>query len=158
LKLEPAYERTLEPFLHPGKAARTAEGWLGELHPQELDGTWGAFELDLDALVATTPEAVRAADVSPFPELRQDLAFVVDDDVPAAALAAAIRAAGELELRDVAVFDEYRGEQIGAGKRSVAFRVAFGSSERTLTDEDAAVLRTRIVDALRERFDAELRA
>ena len=158
LKLEPSYERTSEPFLHPGKAARTAEGWLGELHPQELDGTWGAFELDLDALVAAAPEAVRAADVSPFPELRQDLAFVVDDEVPAAALAAAIRAAGQPELRDVAVFDEYRGAQIGAGRRSVAFRVAFGSHERTLTDEDAAVLRTRIVDALRERFDAELRA
>ena len=158
LKLEPSYERTSEPFLHPGKAARTAEGWLGELHPQELDGTWGAFELDLDALVAATPEAVRAADVSPFPELRQDLAFVVGDEVPAAALAAAIRAAGEPELRDVAVFDEYRGEQIGAGRRSLAFRVAFGSAERTLTDEDAAVVRTRIVDALRERFGAELRA
>ncbi len=96
--------------------------------------------------------------MSPFPELRQDLAFVVDDEVPAAALAAAIRAAGGPELRDVAVFDEYRGEQIGAGKRSLAFRVAFGSAERTLTDEDAAVVRTRIVDALRERFGAELRA
>ncbi|MDE3023955.1 MAG: hypothetical protein KGI93_00140, partial [Acidobacteriota bacterium] len=62
------------------------------------------------------------------------------------------------ELRDVQVFDEYRGAQTGAGKRSLAFRVAFGSPERTLTDEDAAVLRTRIVDALRERFSAELRA
>jgi phenylalanyl-tRNA synthetase beta chain len=158
LKLEPAYERTSEPFLHPGKAAQTAEGWLGELHPRELDGTWGAFELDLDALVAVTPEAMRAADVSPFPELRQDLAFVVDDEVPAAALAAAIRAAGEPELRDVTVFDEYRGEQIGSGKRSVAFRVAFGSHERTLTDEDAAAIRSRIVAAVHDRYGAELRA
>ena len=70
--------------------------------------------------------------------MRQDLAFVVGDDVPASALAAAIREAGGAELRDVAVFDEYRGEQIGAGKRSLAFRVAFGSTERTLTDEDVA--------------------
>ncbi len=66
--------------------------------------------------------------------------------------------AGGPEVRDVSAFDEYRGEQIGADKRSVAFRVAFGSHERTLTDEDAAVLRTRIVEALRERFGAELRA
>jgi phenylalanyl-tRNA synthetase beta chain len=158
LKLEPSYERTSEPFLHPGKAARTAEGWVGELHPNELEGRWGAFELDLDALAASAPGAVRAADVSPFPELRQDLAFVVDEDVPAAALETAIRDAGGPELRDVAVFDEYRGEQIGAGRRSLAFRVAFGSADRTLSDEDVAPLRQRIVDALHDRFGAELRA
>jgi phenylalanyl-tRNA synthetase beta chain len=157
LKVEPAYERASEPFLHPGKSARTAEGWVGELHPGELDGVWGAFELDLDALAAAAPAAVEARELSPFPEVRQDLAFVVDEDVPAAALAAAIREAAGPELRGVAVFDEYRGEQIGAGKRSLAFRVAFGSPERTLTDEDAAVLRGKIVDSLRDRFGATLR-
>ncbi len=89
--------------------------------------------------------------------MRQDLAFVVGEDVPAAALIAAMREAAGPELHEVSVFDEYRGEQTGAGKRSLAFRVAFGSSERTLTDEDAAALRSRIVAALAERFDAELR-
>jgi phenylalanyl-tRNA synthetase beta chain len=69
-----------------------------------------------------------------------------------------MREAAGPELRDVRVFDEYRGAQIGEGRRSLAFRVAFGSSERTLTDEDAAAIRSRIVDALRERFDADLRA
>jgi len=158
LKLEPSFERTTEPLLHPGKAARAAEGWFGELHPRELEGTWGAFELDLDALTASSPVAVRAVEVSMFPEVRQDLAFIVGDEVPAATLEQAIREAGGPQLRDVAVFDEYRGEQTGAGRRSLAFRVAFGSQERTLTDEDAAEIRTRIVDALRERFGAELRA
>ena len=158
LKIEPAYERAAEPFLHPGKSARTAEGWVGELHPSLLEGAWGAFELDLDALVAAAPEAVEFEEVSPFPEVRQDLAFVVDDGVPAAALAAAMREAAGPELRSVAVFDEYRGEQTGAGKRSLAFRVAFGSPERTLTDEEAAVVRGRIVDALATRFGAVLRS
>ena len=95
--------------------------------------------------------------MSPFPEVRQDLAFVVGEDVPAAALLAAIRKAGGDWLRDVAVFDEYRGEQIGAGKRSLAFRVAFGSPERTLTDEDVAPVRAALVTALGEQFAAELR-
>ncbi len=158
LKVEPSYERAAEPFLHPGKSARTAEGWLGELHPALLERTWGAFELDFDALVAAAPEAIAVRPISPFPEVRQDLAFVVDEEVPALALVAAIRDAAGPELRDVAVFDEYRGEQIGPGKRSLAFRVAFGSPERTLTDEDAAVLRGRIVDALAERYSAVLRA
>jgi phenylalanyl-tRNA synthetase beta chain len=158
LKVEPALERAAEPFLHPGKSARTAEGWVGELHPSLLEGLWGAFELDLDALAEAAPQAVEFEEVSPYPEVRQDLAFVVDEDVPAAELVAAIREAAGPALHDVAVFDEYRGEQIGAGRRSLAFRVAFGSHERTLTDEDAAPLRAAIVEALAERFGAVLRA
>jgi phenylalanyl-tRNA synthetase beta chain len=158
LGMEPGYERTSEPFLHPGKAARTAEGWLGELHPAVLAGTWSAFELDLDALAEAAPQVVAFAEVSPYPEVRQDLAFVVDEDVPAADVLAAIREAAGGLLRELEVFDEYRGEQIGEGKRSLAFRAAFGSLEGTLTDEDVAPVRASIVDALATRFDAVLRA
>jgi phenylalanyl-tRNA synthetase beta chain len=158
LKLEAQYERTENELLHPGKAARTREGWVGELHPLVIEGTWGAFELDLDALAAAAPRAVEFEEVSPYPEVRQDLAFVVDENVPAAALLALIHEAGFPELRSASVFDEYRGTQIGEGKRSLAFRVAFGSNERTLTDEDAAPARQRIVDALAERYGAILRA
>jgi phenylalanyl-tRNA synthetase beta chain len=158
LGIEPSYERTIEPYLHPGKAARTSEGWLGELHPAQLDGVWGAFELDLDALAAAAPEVVAFEEVSPYPEVRQDLAFVVDEEVPATEVLAAIReAAGEL-LRELEVFDEYRGEQTGEGKRSLAFRLAFGSMEGTLTDEDVAPVRASIVDSLATRFGAVLRA
>ena len=159
LGIEPSYERTSEPFLHPGKAARTAEGWLGELHPALLDGAWGAFELDLDALAEAAPQVVSFSPVSPYPEVRQDLAFVVDDDVAAAEVLAAIReAAGEL-LHELEVFDEYRdAEKLGEGKRSLAFRLAFGSPERTLTDDDVAPVRASIVDALATRFGAVLRA
>jgi phenylalanyl-tRNA synthetase beta chain len=158
LHIEPAVERGDEPLLHPGKAARMPHGWFGELHPTALEGAWGAFELDLDALVEAAPETVVFREVSPFPDVRQDLAFVVDEEVPAAALAAAIREAAGSALRDVEVFDEYRGEQIGAGKRSLAFRVAFGSAERTLTDEDVAPVRAAIVEAIAQQFGAVLRA
>jgi phenylalanyl-tRNA synthetase beta chain len=158
LGVEASYERTSEKFLHPGKAARTPEGWLGELHPSVLEGAWSAFELDLDALGDAAPHVVAFEPVSPYPEVRQDLAFVVDEEVSAAELLAAIReAAGEL-LRELEVFDEYRGEQIGEGKRSLAFRLSFGSPERTLTDEDVAPVRASIVDAVSARFGAVLRA
>jgi phenylalanyl-tRNA synthetase beta chain len=158
LGAEPSYAVANAPYLHPGKAAQTAEGWLGELHPALLDGVWGAFELDLDALAAAGPQAATFEEVSPYPEVRQDLAFVIAEDVPAAEVLAAIReAAGEL-LRRLEVFDEYRGDQIGEGKRSLAFRLAFGSPEGTLTDEDVAPLRASIVDALATRFGAVLRA
>jgi phenylalanyl-tRNA synthetase beta chain len=159
LGVEPSYERASEPSLHPGKAARTAEGWLGELHPALLDGSWGVFELDLDALAEAAPNVVSFDPVSPYPEVRRDFAFVVDEEVTAAELLAAIReAAGEL-LRELEVFDEYRdAETIGEGKRSLAFRLAFGSQEQTLTDEDVAPVSASIVDAVATRFGAVLRS
>jgi phenylalanyl-tRNA synthetase beta chain len=158
LKVAPAVGRSDEPLLHPGKAAQTQHGWFGELHPSVLEGSWAAFELDLDALATAAREAVSYEEVSSFPDVRQDLAFVVDEDVAAAALLTAIREAGAPELHDVAVFDEYRGAQVGEGKRSLAFRVAFGSSERTLTDEEAAEIRSRIVEALAGQFGATIRS
>lgn len=158
LRVEPRFERAREAFLHPGKAARTVDGWVGELHPTLLEGAWGAFELDLGTLFERALETPQYEDVVTFPAVKQDLAFVVDDDVAAADLIEeAGRAAGP-ELRQMRVFDVYRGEQVGAGKKSLAFRVAFQSAERTLLDEDAAELRGRIVDALAERFGAVLRA
>ena len=159
LGIEPSYERTSEPFLHPGKAARTARGLARRAPPGACStALWSAFELDLDALAEAAPQVVAFAEVSPYPEVRQDLAFVVDEDVPAADVLAAIREAAGGLLRELEVFDEYRGEQIGEGKRSLAFRLAFGSLEGTLTDEDVAPVRASIVDALATRFDAVLRA
>jgi phenylalanyl-tRNA synthetase beta chain len=157
LKVQLHVEAAAQPFLHPGKAARLEAGWVGELHPALLDGTWGLFELDLATLFAAVPDVVHYEDVITFPPVRQDLAFVVADDVPAGALVDAARDAAGEDLREIRPFDVYRGEQVGAGKKSIAFAVAFQSDEKTLTDEDAAALRNRIVLALASRFGAELR-
>ena len=104
------------------------------------------------------PERILYEDVITVPAVRQDLAFAVDEGVRAGDLVAAAREAAGRELREMKVFDVYHGDQVGTGKKSIAFSVTFQSAERTLADEDAAVLRGRIVDALRERFGAELRA
>ena len=152
------WERGEHRLLHPGRAARMGVGIVGELHPAALEGSWSAFELDLDALTAATREPVQYEDVVTYPAVKQDLAFVVDEAVTAAELMRGAREAGGPELRSLRVFDVYHGEQIGAGKKSLAFRVEFQSPERTLSDEDAAALRERIVDALAQRFGAELRA
>jgi phenylalanyl-tRNA synthetase beta chain len=157
LKLEPRFARGSHPLLHPGKTASFDLGDVGEVHPAVARG-WAAFELDLGALAAVMPRRVLYEDVITFPSVLQDLAFVVGEDVAAADLIDAMRAAAGSELREVAVFDEYRGEQVGEGKRSLAFRVAFGSPDRTLTDEEAAEIRARIVDALGRRFDATIRS
>ncbi len=158
LHLDLDVRRTALPFLHPGKAAETDAGWVGEIHPTLLDGEWGAFELDVGALIEPIPDRVLYDDVITFPSLRQDLALVVPEEVEAGVLVRAVAEAGGAEVREVRVFDVYRGAQVGDGQKSVALHVVFQSPERTLSDEDAATLRESIVAALAERFGAELRA
>ena len=150
--------RTTAAHLHPGKAAETDAGWLGELHPTLLEGSWGVFELDVARLIAPLPERILYDDVITYPAARQDIAIVVPEDVDAGAIVAAAHDAGADELREARIFDVYRGAQVGEGRKSVALHLAFQAPDRTLTDEEAATLRERIVAALAERFGAELRA
>lgn len=158
LHLDLRLERGEHPALHPGKSAVTAAGWLGELHPTLLEGAWGVFELDLATLFAPVPERILFEDVITFPANRQDLAVTVDEGVAAGALVDAARLAAGPELGEARVFDVYRGDQVGSGRKSVALHLVFRAPDRTLSDDDVAVLRARIVDALAEGFDAELRA
>ena len=147
-----------EPFLHPGRAARillggAPAGWLGEVHPAvaahwDLTDAVAAFELDLDAAVelVVTPQY---ADLTSFPELREDLAVIVADSVSAAEVLAVARRAGGNLLAGAEVFDVYRdAERIGAGNVSLALRLRFRAPDRTLTDEDVAARRRKIAAAL----------
>jgi phenylalanyl-tRNA synthetase beta chain len=143
------------PFLHPGRSATVLAdderklGWIGELHPSvarawDLEATVAAFELDADLIAEIAPGPARYRDVTTFPAVIQDIAVVVDEDVPAADVERAVRdAAGDL-LDTVELFDVYRGEQVGDGRKSLALRLEFRSSERTLTDEDVAAARAAI--------------
>jgi phenylalanyl-tRNA synthetase beta chain len=157
LHVEPHFERA-QVLPQSPVGATVQSGWVAQHSPLVLDGEWSAFELDLAELFSFVPERILYRDVITFPPLRQDLAFTVDEGVPAGELAAAARAAAGEELRDIRIFDVYRGDQVGPGRKSVAFAVSFQSPERTLSDEDAARLREAIVAALRERFGAELRS
>jgi phenylalanyl-tRNA synthetase beta chain len=149
--------RSSAPHLHPGKAAETDAGWLGELHPTLLEGRWGVFELDVARLMEPLPERILYEDVITYPAARQDIAVAVPEDVEAGAILAAVHEAGGDEVRDVRIFDVFRGEQVGQGRKSVALHLAFQAPDRTLTDAEAAEARGRIVAALTERLGAELR-
>ena len=130
--------------------ATVQSGWVATYAPGVgPDGEWSAFELDLEELFALVPERVTYRDVITYPPLRQDLAFVVDEAVPAGDLIAAAR-----EPRPATSYAT-RGSSptIAAtrsppGKKSIAFSVAFQSAERTLSDDDAARLRAAIVSEL----------
>jgi phenylalanyl-tRNA synthetase beta chain len=154
------------PFLHPGRSAAvlldgtTRVGSLGEVHPlvaREWDLDRAAvFTVDLGKLAAAAPPLVSFRPFPSVPALRQDLAVTLPESVPAAEVLRRVReAAGEM-LEDVSVFDVYTGGQVGEGRRSLALALTFQSSERTLTDEDVAPGRERIVAALAE-LGGELR-
>jgi phenylalanyl-tRNA synthetase beta chain len=157
-----------EPFLHPGRAASVAVagspvGWLGELHPSiaagwEIGTSVACFELDLDAAIEAVPGPVRYEDYTSFPEVRQDLAVVVPQNVAAAQVVGVVREAGGPLLASAEVFDVYRGAQIGADEVSLALRLAFRSPERTLTDEEVAERRAAIESALSEQVGGRIRA
>ena len=155
-----AFEPGPQPFLHPGRAARVLAGgleagWLGEVHPVvcrqwDLEPA-AAFQLGLAELVASSFVGLEQyEDVTTYPGVHQDLAVVVDEDVPAASVRGAVVTGGGELLRSVNVFDLYRGEQVGEGRKSLALRLEFRALDRTLTDPEVAERREAIKAALAE--------
>ena len=157
----------VEPF-HPGRCADivlpdgTVIGAAGELHPKVVAAfalpprTVGG-ELDLDNLSAFADRAVRAATIATFPQAHSDVALVVDADVPAGAVEAALRAGAGEHLESLALFDVYVGDQVGLGKKSLAYRLYFRSSERTLTTQEVNAARDAAVAAVDAAVGATLR-
>jgi phenylalanyl-tRNA synthetase beta chain len=154
--------RAEEPFLHPGRAAHVLAGgepagWLGELHPgvaAEWDlGRVAGFELDLGAVLPHAVVTPMYEDLTSFPSIRQDLAFWMPADRTAAELVDVVRAAGGKLLRAAVVFDVYPRE----GQTSLALRLEFRAGDRTLTDEEIAPLREKIVAAVAEKLEGRLR-
>ena len=155
-----------EPFLHPGRSGRILvegadSGWIGEIHPL-VCRQWGldaaaGFEVDLAPLVASSRVGDEAyEDVISYPAVHQDVAVVVDDSVPAAEVRSAVLEGGDELLRSAEVFDLYRGEQVGEGRKSLALRLTFRAADRTLTDEEVAEQRTAIEAAV-EKIGGSLR-
>ena len=151
--------RTARLYAGTGEA-RAAFGVLGEVHPEtlaafEIEQTAILFEIDLAALLPLVPARIEAHPVPRFPAVEQDLAVVVDADTPASALLAEIEASAL--VAEARVFDVYRGEQVGAGKKSVAIAIRYQSPDRTLTTDDANAEQARIVRRLAARLGAEQR-
>ena len=156
------------PPWHPGRCARLSVGSLvvgyaGELHPR-VCGAYGvpvrtsAAELDLDALLAHAPDLVRGPALSTYPVAKEDVALVVDESVPAGEVVDALRdGAGEL-LEEISLFDVYRGEQVGVGRKSLAFSMRLRAPDRTLTDGEIKAVREAAVEEAQRRTGARLRS
>jgi phenylalanyl-tRNA synthetase beta chain len=166
LRVRFAVQRAHRPFLHPGRGAAVLAadgadlGFVGELHPVVAQA-WelprvAAFSLDLGKVGQAAPETVSFRPYASVPSLRLDIAVILPDTVAAEQALAAVRAAGGDVLESVSVFDSYEGEQVGKGKRSLALALSFRASHETLSDDDIAPVRDRIVAALRD-LGGELR-
>jgi phenylalanyl-tRNA synthetase beta chain len=157
------------PTFHPGRSAVLSVGGVevgvfGEVHPDvcEAYGLGGRrvclAEFMLDKLLATAGQPVRMRSVSTYPAVYEDLAIVIDQGVPAARVRDLIAQAGGSMLRRVELFDVYRGEQLSAGKKSLAYALTYQADDRTLNAEAVERLRKKIVRRLEQELGAVLRA
>ncbi len=154
-------------FLHPGKSAEIAcdglsVGYAGELHPAvlkryDLTGQPICFELDLDRLVERASETIVYEPPIRFPSVERDLALVLADEVPAGVVAEQIRNIEPELIREVRLFDLYRGAPIPAGQKSLAFAVRFQAPDRTLKNQEINEIRDKIVTELHRTLGATLR-
>ena len=159
------FERAAHPALHPGRAANVliegkTIGWLGELHPRwqqkyELPLAPVLFELDVDALLEVPMPAY--AEISKFPPVIRDRSMEVDEALSAQALLDAMKAELPSIVLDLSIFDVYRGQGVGHGKKSLAFRVVMQDTSKTLTDVEADAVISQLTDLLTKRFGAKLR-
>ena len=159
------YESAPHPALHPGRSARvtldgTAIGWLGELHPRwqrkyGLTLPAALFELDLEALERL--DLPQHREVSRFPPVIRDIAVVVDEALPVGALLGEMGRFRPAGVREIRLFDFYRGKGVQGGKKSLAFRVVMQDTARTLTDAEADAAMAQLTELLAAKFGAKLR-
>ena len=165
---EVKYQPAAATYLHPGRSATLlvggkAIGDFGQLHPQVAE-RFGlaervvlAGELDVEALQVVAPAGFTYAAVPRFPAALRDIAVVVDEKVPADDLDAEIRAGGGDLLRQVRVFDLYRGDSIPPGTKSLAYALSYQADDRTLTDKEVDRAHRKIEDRLKHKLKAQIR-
>ena len=156
-----------EPFLHPGAAGTFSAGGralvrVGELHPEvaaafEIDVPCALVVADVDALDALAPEPPRYREVSKHPRVVRDIALLLPRDATAGSVIATIRRLAGSSLTSAQVFDRYEGKGVPEGKLSLAFRLVFQRTDRTLTEQEIAKTMDRVVAALKQELGGELR-
>jgi len=166
---EVRFQAANHPSFHPGKCAEVwvgeeVLGVMGELHPQvRKNYAFGqdpvlAAEFDGEKLTRLSSADFANKAISSYPAMVEDIALIVDESVPADALEALIRQSGGKLLVDVRLFDVYRDEKLGSGRKSLAYQLTYQAFDRTLTDKDALNIRNRIVKQTKNVFGAQLRS
>ena len=160
------YERSALSFLHPGQSAElyiddVYVGWLGQLHPNtakqlDLPTTWVA-QLSLAPLLTLAREQHSITTPSKFPQVRRDIAILVDSDISLQTLESTVRAAAGDLLTDLWLFDVYQGDKVPTGQRSLAFALVWQDATQTLSDEAVKTATDKVVQALTDQHAVQLR-
>ncbi|ETN92176.1 Phenylalanine--tRNA ligase beta subunit [Gammaproteobacteria bacterium MOLA455] len=153
------------PALHPGQAAMVSRngeqvGWIGQLHPKlqaQLDVSTPVYLFQVDVAKVSESRLPKFSEVSKFPAVRRDLAFLVDSQIASADLMLEARNAGGEHLVDLMLFDVYQSKDIDNKGKSLALGLTFQHASRTLTDDEINLSIDRVVKKLDEKFKAELR-
>jgi len=159
------FEAAEHPALHPGQSACIKQGgevvgWLGALHPQvqkalDIDPRVYVFEIKQSAIARNSIPAF--APLSRFPEVRRDLAILVDEAIPVADILSAINETSSNLVKETQLFDIYQGKGVDEGTKSVAFGLILQEFSRTLTDNEVDAEIENIVSTLNQQFAATLR-
>jgi phenylalanyl-tRNA synthetase beta chain len=154
-------------FLHPGKAALARRdgdvlGYVGGLHPEvakaaDLGEAW-AFELDFEKLGSYASPRITFQTLPKYPAIVRDLAIVADETFEAQAVLDTIDLCSDLPVENARLFDLYRGHPLPAGKKSLAYSIAYRDPTRTLTDEEVNRLHQSLIERVTRRLEVELRA
>ncbi|MGE6330329.1 phenylalanine--tRNA ligase subunit beta [Psychrobacter pacificensis] len=160
------YERSALSFLHPGQSSELYiddiyVGWLGQLHPNtakqlDLPTTWVA-QLSLAPLLTLAREQHSITTPSKFPQVRRDIAILVDSDISLQTLESTVRAAAGDLLTDLWLFDVYQGDKVPTGQRSLAFALVWQDATQTLSDEAVKTATDKVVQALTDQHAVQLR-
>ena len=148
--------------IHPGQSAYinvngTDVGIIGKLHPNVSKEDIYVFEINLDELFKKKVGKMKYKEISKFPNVKKDVAFLIDKKVVSKDIEKVIKNSGGSILSDIEVFDVYTGKNIDENKKSIAYSLNFIDNKKTLTDEEVNNLLEKIIKNVCDKFGAELR-
>ncbi len=148
---------------HPGQVAEINVngdnvGIVGRLHPAEIKEAVYVMEINLDKLLDKKVGKMKYKEISKFPNIKKDVAFVVDKNIPSKDIEIVIKKSGGSLLANIEVFDVYTGENVGENEKSIAYSLTFNDAKKTLTEEEVAEIFNKIINTVTSKCNAKLRA
>jgi phenylalanyl-tRNA synthetase beta chain len=153
--------------LHPGRSVELLLcdkklGYMGESHP-DVNDQFGlsplmVFELDFEKLLQYSPRQIRASSLPRYPAVERDFAIIVDQAVSSQQIINRINELGQSLIKGIEIFDEYRGDSIPQGKKSLAYKISYRADDRTLTDSEVNTMHEQVLDHVGKLFQAQRRS
>ena len=147
---------------HPGQVAEInvngdSVGIIGKLHPQEVKDAVFVMEINLDKLLSKKVGKMKYKEISKFPNIKKDVAFVVDKNTESKEIEMVIKKSGGSLLTNIEVFDVYTGENVGENEKSIAYSLTFNDAKKTLTEEEVTEIFNKIISTVESKCKAKLR-